>query len=91
MYNVIIAQGTMKLEQKIVLMYDKRREKCCIILLKETIMNIFETIIHKILIFEKEPQKIGLSQLKEPAIAKKSEPSIKNKDVKLSDLMRRAG
>ena len=91
MYNVIIAQGTMKLEQKIVLMYDKRREKCCIILLKETIMNIFETIINKILIFEKEPQKIGLSQLKEPSVIKKTEPSIKNKDVKLSDLMRRAG
>ncbi len=54
-------------------------------------MNIFETIINKILIFEKEPQKIGLSQLKEPAIVKKTEPSIKNKDVKLSDLMRRAG
>ena len=53
-------------------------------------MNIFEMIIHKILIFEKEPQKIGLSQLKEPAPVKKSEPSIKNKDVKLSDLMRRA-
>ncbi len=53
-------------------------------------MNIFETIIQKILIFEKEPQKIGLSQLKEPVAPKKSEPSIKNKDVKLSDLMRRA-
>ena len=55
-------------------------------------MNIIESIIKKVLIFEKEPQKIGLSQLKEPAITiKKSEPSIKNKDVKLSDLMRRAG
>ncbi len=54
-------------------------------------MNLLEIIMHKILIFEKEPQRIGLSQLKEPAIVKKSEPSIKNKDVKLSDLMRRAG
>ena len=54
-------------------------------------MNIFETIIHKILIFEKEPQRIGLSQLKEEPVVKKTEPSIKNKDVKLSDLMRRAG
>ena len=53
-------------------------------------MSIFETIMHKILIFEKEPQKIGLSQLKEPEIVKKSEPSLRNKDVKLSDLMRRA-
>ena len=81
----------MNLEEKIVLMYDKRREKCCIIFFKETIMNIFETIIHKILIFEKEPQRIGLSQLKEEPVVKKTEPSIKNKDVKLSDLMRRAG
>ena len=72
-------------------MYDKRKEKCCIIFFKETIMNILETIIHKILIFEKEPQKIGLSQLKETPVIKKAEPSIKNKDVKLSDLMRRAG
>ena len=53
-------------------------------------MSIFETIMHKILIFEKEPQKIGLSQLKEPEIIKNSEPSLKNKNVKLSDLMRRA-
>lgn len=68
-----------------------KHKRNCIIFLKETIMNIFESIIHKILIFEKEPQKIGLSQLKETVAAKKSEPSIKNKDVKLSDLMRRAG
>lgn len=53
-------------------------------------MNILESIIHRLLIFEKEPQKIGLSQLKEPIIQRKSEPSIKNKNVKLSDLMRRA-
>ncbi len=53
-------------------------------------MNIFELIIKKILIFEKEPQKIGLSQLKEQPVIKRSEPSIKNKNVKLSDLMRRA-
>lgn len=55
-------------------------------------MSLFETIINKILIFEKEPQRVGLSQLKnETEIpAKKKEPSIKNKDVKLSDLMRRA-
>ncbi len=53
-------------------------------------MSILETIMNKILIFEKEPQKIGLSQLKEAPIVKKTEPSIKNKDVKLSDLMRRA-
>lgn len=72
-------------------MYDKENQKPCIIFLKETIMNIFETILSKILIFEKEPQKIGLSQLKAQPVIRKAEPSIKNKDVKLSDLMRRAG
>lgn len=55
-------------------------------------MTLFETIIQKILIFEKEPQRVGLSQFKpEPVKPKTIEPSIKNKDVKLSDLMRRAG
>lgn len=53
-------------------------------------MNILQIILNKILVFEKEPQKIGLSQLKSPTVIKKAEPSIKNKDVKLSDLMRRA-
>lgn len=54
-------------------------------------MNTFLNLIQKLFIFEKEPQKIGLSQLKEPVLIKKEEPSIKSKDVKLSDLMRRAG
>ncbi len=54
-------------------------------------MNTFLNLIQKFFIFEKEPQKIGLSQLKEPVLIKKEEPSIKSKDVKLSDLMRRAG
>ena len=54
-------------------------------------MNIFETIINKVLIFEKAPQKVGLSQLKDTGETnKRYEPSIKNKNVKLSDLMRRA-
>ena len=54
-------------------------------------MNILETVINKILVFEKEPQKIGLSQLKEmTGQTDTKEPSIKHKDVKLSDLMRRA-
>lgn len=53
-------------------------------------MEIFFNIIQKMFIFEKEPQKIGLSQFKEnPEPIKKKEASIKNKDVKLSDLMRR--
>ncbi len=52
-------------------------------------MEKFMILMQKIFIFEKEPQKIGLSQLKEPVEKKKEEPSIKTKDVKLSDLMRR--
>ncbi len=72
-------------------MYDKDFIKYCIIFHKETIMNILQIILNKILIFEKEPQKIGLSQFKTPKVVQsKSEPSIKNKNVKLSDLMRRA-
>ena len=52
----------------------------------DTILNILQ----KVFIFEKEPQKIGLSQFKEPVKQeKKEQPSIKNKNVKLSDLMRR--
>lgn len=53
-------------------------------------MKLFSNMLHKILFFEKEPQKIGLSQFKEAPEIKKAEPSIKNKDVKLSDLMRRS-
>lgn len=54
-------------------------------------MSILENIMHKILIFEKEPQRVGLSQFKtEEQSVIKQEPSIKNKNVKLSDLMRRA-
>lgn len=52
----------------------------------EKILNI----IQKFFFFEKEPQKIGLSQFKEPVVKPKRDVSIKNKDVKLSDLMRRA-
>lgn len=53
-------------------------------------METFVNILQKLFMFEKEPQKIGLSQFKESSIQeKKHTPSIKNKDVKLSDLMRR--
>ena len=53
-------------------------------------MKIFENIINKILSFEKEPQRIGLSQFKEAVVISQQQPSIRNKNVKLSDLMRRA-
>lgn len=54
-------------------------------------MNILETIMHKILIFEKEPQRIGLSQFKNNIEEENiNGPSIRKKEVKLSDLMRRA-
>lgn len=71
-------------------MYDMEIFKTGIIFHKEIIMNVLEVILDKILIFEKEPQKIGLSQLKEPVAVKQQEPSISSKNVKLSDLMRRA-
>ena len=54
-------------------------------------MELLEKFLNKIFYFEKEPQKIGLTQLKDSVEKeKKKSPSIKNKDVKLSDLMRRA-
>lgn len=55
-------------------------------------MSLLDNVIRKILIFEKEPQKIGLSQFKPEVNASIPQgPSIDRKDVKLSDLMRRAG
>ena len=55
-------------------------------------MNLINLIIKKIFIFEKEPQRIGLSQFKpELNDSMPQGPSIRKKDVKLSDLMRRAG
>ena len=72
-------------------MDERKVEKNCIIQYKEKIMNIILNLIQKLFMFEKEPQKIGLTQLKEPILAQPATiPSIKNKDVKLSDLMRRA-
>ena len=54
-------------------------------------MNMILNLIKKLFIFEKAPQRIGLTQFKEPESVIKHEPSIKSKDIKLSDLMRRAG
>ena len=52
-------------------------------------METFTNLLQKIFIFEKEPQRIGLSQFKDSVeIEKKEQPSLKNKNVKLSDLMR---
>lgn len=53
-------------------------------------MDFLVNIVQKLFMFEKEPQKIGLSQLKETEVIKQPAASIKSKDVKLSDLMRRA-
>lgn len=53
-------------------------------------MNFIKYITEKIQNIGKEPQRIGLTQFKEQIASKPvSEPSIKNKEVKLSDLMRR--
>ena len=55
-------------------------------------MEFLNKIIHTIFIFEKEPQKVGLSQFKQKPTGQEPDgPSIRRKDVKLSDLMRRAG
>jgi len=55
-------------------------------------MNLINMIMKKIFIFEKEPQMVGLSQFKpEMKDSVPEGPSIRRKDVKLSDLMRRAG
>ena len=57
-------------------------------------MSFLDMLLHKIMIFEKDPQKIGLSQFKpeeKQSASSKKGPSIMKKDVKLSDLMRRAG
>ena len=55
-------------------------------------MSLINTVMKKILIFEKEPQMVGLSQFKhELKESIPAGPSIGKKDVKLSDLMRRAG
>lgn len=54
-------------------------------------MDIISKLMQKMLIFEKEPQKIGLSQLKEVNESPvKKVSSLQSKNVKLSDLMRRA-
>jgi len=54
-------------------------------------MSQILNLIQKLFIFEEKPQKVGLTQFKEPLTAEKRPVSIKNKEVKLSDLMRRAG
>lgn len=62
-----------------------------IIKVQETNMNFILNFIQKCIPFEKEPQKIGLCQLREqPVSISKKETAIKSKDIKLSDLMRRA-
>ena len=54
-------------------------------------MDKILNVLQNFFMFDKEPQKIGLSQFKEPVEkTSKQEPSIKSKNVKLSDLMRRA-
>ena len=55
-------------------------------------MKILEQILNKIFAFDKEPQKVGLSQFKPNTVQSEPDgPSLRRKDVKLSDLMRRAG
>lgn len=63
-----------------------------IIKTKEKVMNLILNLIQNCFPFEKEPQKIGLCQIKENKInVQEKKVSVNNKNVKLSDLMRRAG
>ena len=57
---------------------------------KENKMQLLTNILQKMLFFEKEPQKIGLSQFKDEPEEKAQQPSLQSKNVKLSDLMRRS-
>jgi len=69
-------------------MFNKKEEK-----LRRYIMTILEMIIHKIFILGKEPQGIGLSQFKAQtkanAVKSANNHEEKQKEIKLSDLMRR--
>ena len=52
-------------------------------------METFTNILQKVFMFEKEPQRIGLTQFKDKKEeVKQIKPSLKNQNVKLSDLMR---
>ena len=53
-------------------------------------MDIFNKLIQSFLPYSKESHKIGLSQFKETPVEerKKTEPILKNKKIKISDLMR---
>lgn len=53
-------------------------------------MDIFNKIFQSLFPYSKESHKIGLSQFKESSIEEKKhqEPVLKNKKVKISDLMR---
>ena len=52
-------------------------------------METFINMLQKVFIFEKEPQKIGLTQFKEVQKKEKKDVTIKQKNIKLSDLMRK--
>lgn len=77
----ILAQGLLHKRLKIDLIYNN-----C----KENTMEHFINMLQKVFIFEKEPQRIGLSQFKtiDTKDKDKGHPSLKNKNIKLSDLMR---
>ena len=52
--------------------------------------NVITFILNLLMINNDDNNRVGLSQFKEtPATLPKKEVSIKNKDIKLSDLMRR--
>ena len=52
-------------------------------------METFINILQKVFIFDKEPQKIGLSQFKEETTKTKiTKPFLKKKKIKISKLIK---
>lgn len=87
----------MKIFEKIGLIYDNNKGKSAIIVLRRDIlMNKVIDFFQKVLMIkEKDNMKVGLTQFrveeKEELQPKAKDVSIRTKDVKLSDLMRRVG
>lgn len=87
----------MKIFEKIGLIYDNNENKYAIIVLRRDIqMNKVIDFFQKVLMIkEKDNMKVGLTQFRveeqEELKPKAKDVSIRTKDVKLSDLMRRVG
>ena len=76
---------------KIGLMKDNKEDNCIIIRLRRNTMDKILNFFQEILMIKKEDNiKVGLTQFRSPELKPvEKEVSIRTKDVKLSDLMRR--